>query len=95
MKGGLAAMFARCATSPSRTASASGLCACPTRSPKSSTCARPTRSSPVGLGGEFAITGEPTDMHIGIQAKGVLAMRIVVHGRAAHSSTPWLGTTPC
>jgi succinyl-diaminopimelate desuccinylase len=44
-----------------------------------------------GLGGDFAITGEPTDMHIGIQAKGVLVMRIVVHGRAAHSSTPWLG----
>ncbi len=40
---------------------------------------------------DFAITGEPTDMHIGIQAKGVLVMRIVVHGRAAHSSTPWLG----
>ncbi len=44
-----------------------------------------------GLGGNFAITGEPTDLHIGIQAKGVLAMRIAVHGRAAHSSTPWLG----
>jgi len=44
-----------------------------------------------GLGGNFAITGEPTDMHIGVQAKGVLVMRIVVHGRAAHSSTPWLG----
>jgi succinyl-diaminopimelate desuccinylase len=44
-----------------------------------------------GLGGDFAITGEPTDMHIGIEAKGVLVMRIVVHGRAAHSSTPWLG----
>jgi succinyl-diaminopimelate desuccinylase len=44
-----------------------------------------------GLGGDFAITGEPTDLHIGIQAKGVLAMRIEVHGRAAHSSTPWLG----
>jgi succinyl-diaminopimelate desuccinylase len=44
-----------------------------------------------GLGGEFAITGEPTNMHIGIEAKGVLVMRIVVHGRAAHSSTPWLG----
>ena len=40
---------------------------------------------------DFAITGEPTDLHIGVQAKGVLAMRIVVHGRAAHSSTPWLG----
>jgi succinyl-diaminopimelate desuccinylase len=43
------------------------------------------------LRGDFAITGEPTDMHIGVQAKGVLAMRIDVHGRAAHSSTPWLG----
>jgi succinyl-diaminopimelate desuccinylase len=45
----------------------------------------------LGLGGDFAITGEPTDLHIGVEAKGVLAMRIVVHGRAAHSSTPWLG----
>jgi succinyl-diaminopimelate desuccinylase len=44
-----------------------------------------------GLGGDFAITGEPTDLRIGIEAKGVLAMRIDVHGRAAHSSTPWLG----
>jgi succinyl-diaminopimelate desuccinylase len=44
-----------------------------------------------GLGGNFAITGEPTNMHIGIEAKGVLAMRIEVEGRAAHSSTPWLG----
>jgi succinyl-diaminopimelate desuccinylase len=45
----------------------------------------------LGLGGDFAITGEPTDMHIGVEAKGVLAMRIEVHGRSAHSSTPWLG----
>jgi succinyl-diaminopimelate desuccinylase len=44
-----------------------------------------------GLGGDFAITGEPTNMHIGIEAKGVLVLRIDVHGRAAHSSTPWLG----
>jgi succinyl-diaminopimelate desuccinylase len=44
-----------------------------------------------GLGGDFAITGEPTNLHIGVEAKGVLAMRIEVHGRAAHSSTPWLG----
>jgi succinyl-diaminopimelate desuccinylase len=43
------------------------------------------------LGGQFAITGEPTDLHIGVQAKGVLVMRIEVYGRAAHSSTPWLG----
>ncbi len=44
-----------------------------------------------GYAGDFAITGEPTDMHIGIEAKGVLVMRIDVHGRSAHSSTPWLG----
>jgi succinyl-diaminopimelate desuccinylase len=44
-----------------------------------------------GYVGDFAITGEPTDLHIGIQAKGVLAARIHVHGRAAHGSTPWLG----
>jgi len=44
-----------------------------------------------GLTAEFAITGEPTDLHIGIQAKGVLAVRVEVSGRAAHGSTPWLG----
>jgi succinyl-diaminopimelate desuccinylase len=44
-----------------------------------------------GCEADFAVTGEPTDMHIGIEAKGVLAMRIEVHGRSAHSSTPWLG----
>ncbi len=45
----------------------------------------------LGYTGNFAITGEPTDMHIGIAAKGVLVLRIDVHGRSAHSSTPWLG----
>ena len=44
-----------------------------------------------GFLGDFAITGEPTDLHIGIQAKGVLAMRIEVTGTAAHGSTPWVG----
>jgi succinyl-diaminopimelate desuccinylase len=44
-----------------------------------------------GYIGDFAITGEPTNMHIGIQAKGVLAMRIEVTGKAAHGSTPWAG----
>jgi succinyl-diaminopimelate desuccinylase len=44
-----------------------------------------------GMRADFAITGEPTNMHIGIEAKGVLAMRIEVQGRAAHGSTPWLG----
>jgi succinyl-diaminopimelate desuccinylase len=44
-----------------------------------------------GLRAGFAITGEPTDLHIGVQAKGVLAVRVVVSGVAAHGSTPWLG----
>jgi len=44
-----------------------------------------------GFTGDFAITGEPTDLHVGVQAKGVLAFRLNVHGRAAHGSTPWLG----
>jgi succinyl-diaminopimelate desuccinylase len=37
-----------------------------------------------GYLGDFAITGEPTDLHVGVEAKGVLAM-------AAHGSTPWVG----
>jgi succinyl-diaminopimelate desuccinylase len=44
-----------------------------------------------GFIGDFAITGEPTNMHIGVAAKGVIAMRIEVTGRAAHGATPWLG----
>ena len=44
-----------------------------------------------GFIGDFAITGEPTDLHIGIQAKGVLAVRLAVNGKAAHGATPWLG----
>ena len=44
-----------------------------------------------GFIGDFAITGEPTDLHIGIEAKGVLALRLEVGGTAAHGATPWLG----
>lgn len=44
-----------------------------------------------GFRGDFAITGEPTNMSVGIAAKGVLAMRIRVDGIAAHGATPWLG----
>jgi len=44
-----------------------------------------------GFIGDFAITGEPTNLHVGVQAKGVLAMRLGVSGRAAHGATPWLG----
>ena len=43
------------------------------------------------LNADFAITGEPTDLHIGVQAKGVCAVRVEIRGTAAHGSTPWLG----
>ena len=44
-----------------------------------------------GFIGDFAITGEPTNLQVGVQAKGVLAMRLAISGRAAHGATPWLG----
>jgi len=44
-----------------------------------------------GFVGDFAITGEPTNLQVGVQAKGVLALRLRVNGRAAHGATPWLG----
>jgi succinyl-diaminopimelate desuccinylase len=44
-----------------------------------------------GFVGDFAITGEPTDLQIGVEAKGVLAVRLEVGGVAAHGATPWLG----
>jgi succinyl-diaminopimelate desuccinylase len=44
-----------------------------------------------GYAGDFAITGEPTDLHIGVEAKGVLVARIEVEGTSAHGSTPWVG----
>jgi succinyl-diaminopimelate desuccinylase len=44
-----------------------------------------------GFVGDFAITGEPTDLQIGVEAKGVLALRLQVTGVAAHGATPWLG----
>ncbi len=44
-----------------------------------------------GLRADFVICGEPTDMQVGVQAKGVLMLRAQVAGVAAHGSTPWLG----
>ena len=41
--------------------------------------------------GEFVVCGEPTNLEIGVQSKGVLVVRVDVEGRSAHGSTPWLG----
>lgn len=44
-----------------------------------------------GLRADFVVCGEPTDMAVGVQAKGVLMLRVDVEGTAAHGATPWLG----
>jgi len=44
-----------------------------------------------GLRADFVVCGEPTDMQVGVQAKGVLMLRVDVPGTAAHGATPWLG----
>jgi succinyl-diaminopimelate desuccinylase len=44
-----------------------------------------------GYLGDFIICGEPTNLGIGIQAKGVLQLDITVPGKSAHGSRPWEG----
>ena len=63
----------------------------PDEESEDATTAAPTRSSTAASCGDFAITGEPTDLHVGVQAKGVLACASRSSGRGAHGSTPWLG----
>ena len=91
MKGGLAAMM--CATrdlAEQAQVRVHFVCVCDEESDETS-----QRGSDFlvqrGYRGDFAITGEPTDLLIGVQAKGVLGMRVEVGGKAAHGSTPWLG----
>jgi succinyl-diaminopimelate desuccinylase len=92
MKGGLAAMMAAtCRLARQDTVKVHFVCV----SDEETNEEEGTRASDhivqQGYTGDFAITGEPTNLHIGIQAKGVLAMRIEIRGRSAHGSTPWLG----
>ncbi|MFC4024432.1 M20 family metallopeptidase [Oceanobacillus longus] len=44
-----------------------------------------------GYLGDFIICGEPTNMGIAIQSKGVLQLDFVVRGKPAHGSRPWEG----
>jgi acetylornithine deacetylase len=39
----------------------------------------------------FLVNGEPTDNRLGIATRGILRLRLVAEGRAAHSSYPELG----
>jgi succinyl-diaminopimelate desuccinylase len=91
MKGGLAAMmFAACELAGQRGVRVHLLVVCDEEADED-TGKGTDHLVERGYVGDFAITGEPTDLLIGVQAKGVLALRIEVDGRAAHGSTPWLG----
>jgi acetylornithine deacetylase len=45
----------------------------------------------IGSQSEFLINGEPTDNRLGAATRGVLRVRLVAEGRAAHSGYPELG----
>jgi succinyl-diaminopimelate desuccinylase len=44
-----------------------------------------------GFTGNFVICSEPTQLGIGLQAKGILRLDIIIRGASAHSSRPWEG----
>jgi acetylornithine deacetylase len=45
----------------------------------------------IGSRSEFLVNGEPTDNRLGAATRGVLRVRLVADGRAAHSGYPELG----
>ena len=91
MKGGLAAMMGAIQELKDQTDVRVGFCVVPDEESEEDSDRATEFLVRNGFSGDFAITGEPTDLHIGIQAKGVLAMRIEVAGTAAHGARPWLG----
>lgn len=43
------------------------------------------------LFGDFILCGEPTQLNIGVQAKGILQIDLEFYGVSAHGSRPWQG----
>ncbi|WP_108670574.1 M20 family metallopeptidase [Peribacillus acanthi] len=44
-----------------------------------------------GYTGNFVICSEPTQLGIGLQAKGILRLDVTIRGASSHSSRPWEG----
>lgn len=44
-----------------------------------------------GYRGDFVICSEPTQLGIGLQAKGIMQVDIEIEGKSAHGSRPWEG----
>jgi succinyl-diaminopimelate desuccinylase len=97
MKGALAAMLAALADLTANHSAAGGAAAKLVLVADEESDSKPlhakatARLVAAGHVGDFVICGEPTDLHIGVQAKGALVLRLDVRGRSAHGSTPALG----
>ncbi len=50
--------------------------------------------APAGYIGDFVIVGEPTDLHICHQAKGVYWLEVSIPGTPGHAARPWLCNNP-
>ena len=68
---------------------ASACCSSSARSGAATAPAWPTSARPPASA--ILINGEPTDNRLGIATRGILRVRLVASGRAAHSSFPELG----
>ena len=44
-----------------------------------------------GFHGDFVVCGEPTQLHIGLQAKGIVQLDVILKGKSSHGSRPWEG----
>lgn len=53
--------------------------------------ARVANGHPLARGCRFLVNGEPTDGRLGAATRGILRVRLLARGRAAHSSMPELG----
>ena len=49
------------------------------------------RANDLAPGSEFIIVGEPTDNRLGLGHKGTVFVRLIAHGKQAHSALPHLG----
>lgn len=47
-----------------------------------------------GFVGRFGVTLEPTNLHIGVAARGMMTFHVTVTGRSAHASRPDAGDNP-
>src|SRR3954453_23587798 len=91
MKGALACLLLALADLRSQDEVRVRLGIVPDEEPEEETARGGGRLEEAGFIGDFALTCETTELNVGVGAKVVVAVRLLVSGRAAHAATPWLG----